>query len=490
VEQYLLSMIIFTPLFVALIMALARTSLPLLRLGALVSSGVTLLLSLVVLYLFLPDGTMQFVRKAPWIESYGISYNVGIDLLSLVLILVIGVLMPIISLYMWHEKRKGFWYNMLLLQTGVSGVVLALDVILFYLFWEMMLLPIFLMIGRYGAGERSYNVMKLLLMTVFGSMSMLLSILYMGYKFYQMSGHWSYALSDLARLQFDFEIGIWVVAGFLLAFVIKIPLVGFHTWMAPSYASAPTPAVIILSAVMAKLGVYGIWRFGFGLFGETLTHYTSVLILLCIVGLLYYTIRAVGQDGLREMFAFASGAHLSMITLGLLLANIYGWSGALYFIATHAFASAGMFLMLGLLYRRSGSFMISELGGIATQAPKFTFFFIFFALSIAGLPGTGGFVSELLIIIGAFKHSFWVGVFAAMSMVAVVLYIFTMTQQVLFGETKEATTHFDDLSHSELVLLMPLLILLIAMGVVPSFFMSLFEPQLILMLDVFKEGVA
>jgi len=490
VGQHLLSMIVFLPLFGALVMALGRSGLRLLRTGTLAISAVTTLLSFTLAFLFTADGSMQFVRKVPWISNYGITYYLGVDLISLVLLLVIAVLMPLLYLYMHEEKRKGFWYSMLLLQSGVSGVILSLDAILFYLFWEMMLLPVFLMIGRYGAGERSYNVMQLLLMTLLGSLTMLYAILYMGYRFYSISGHWSYAVEDLAKLRFESETDILLAAGFLLAFVIKIPLVGFHTWMAPAYGSAPTPAVVILSAVMAKLGVYGIWRFGFSLFGDTLTLYAPGIIALSLFGLLYYTLRAISQDGLREMFAFASGAHLSMITLGLLLANIYAWSGSLYFIATHAFSSAGMFLMLGLLYRRSGTFAISELGGIAQRAPKFAFFFIFFALSVAGLPGTGGFVSELLIIIGAFKSNLWIGVFAAMSMVAAVLYLFTMSRKVLFGESSEATERFDDLSPLETTILVPLVLLLLAMGIFPSLFMSIFDTQLSIMLDAFREGVA
>ena len=268
-----------------------------------------------------------------------------------------------------------------------------------------------------------------------------------------------------------------MAAGFLLAFVIKIPLVGFHTWMAPAYGSAPTPAVVIMSSIMAKLGVYGIWRFGFGLFETTLIYYAPVIIVLALIGLLYYAIRAITEDNLRKMFAYSSGSHLSLIALGLFLTNIYAWSGSLYLIATHALASAGMFIMIGLTYKRFKTVHISELGGIARKAPKFTAFFVFFALSIAGLPGTGGFVAELLIIIGAFKTNFWIGLFTATTMLAAMVYVFWMLQRTLFGPDND-TVAFSDLNTRELVMLLPLVIMLLLTGIAPSLFTPFFEPQL------------
>ncbi len=366
---------------------------------------------------------------------------------------------------------------MMILQTGVTGAVLSLDLILFYLFWETMLLPIFVMIGKYGNGMRQYNSMKIVLMTILGSMSMLFSILYIGYIHFETHEFWSFALNDLATLSLNVKTSIYLTAGFLLAFAIKIPLVGFHTWMAPAYGSAPTPAVVIMSAIMAKLGIYGIWRFGFGLFESTLVYYANIIIVFALVGLLYYAIRAITEDNLRKMFAYSSGSHLSLIALGLFLVNDYAWSGSLYFIGTHALASAGIFLMIGLTYKRFKTVNISELGGIASKAPKFTFFFAFFALSIAGLPGTGGFVAELLIIIGAFKNNMLIGVVTATTMLSAMLYIFWMLQRTLFGEANNSV-EFNDLNIREMVMLLPLVLLLLLTGIAPSLFTPFFEPQL------------
>jgi NADH-quinone oxidoreductase subunit M len=420
---------------------------------------------------------MQFVKDLPWIQNAGIRYYLGVDFLSLTVLILITLLMPPLYLYMKHEERKGYWYNMLLLQTGVTGAVLSLDLMLFYLFWETMLLPIFIMIGKYGNGMHRYNAMKILLITILGSMSMLFSIMYLGYMHFETTGVWSFALQDLSNIVFNAKTSILLAAGFLLAFVIKIPLVGFHTWMAPAYGSAPTPAVVIMSSIMAKLGVYGIWRFGFGLFETTLIYYAPYIIILALIGLLYYAVRAITEENLRKMFAYSSGSHLSLIALGLILTNVYTWSGSLYLIATHALASAGMFLMIGLTYKRFKTVQISELGGIATKAPLFTFFFAFFALSIAGLPGTGGFVAELLIIIGAFKTNFWIGFFTATTMLAAMVYIFWMLQRTLFGPDNNSV-EFKDLNMREMIMLLPLVLMLLLTGIAPSLFTPMFEPQL------------
>jgi len=473
--ENILTMVIFVPLAMTVFLGLIRANIKVLRTGAMASSLITLGLVLFILTQFDPEGGMQFIVDFPWIERSGMSYFIGLDALSLVILLLITLLMPPLYLYMYHEKRKGYWYNMMLLQTGVSGAVLSLDLVLFYLFWETMLLPIFIMVGKYGNGMHQFNAMKIVLMTILGSMSMLFSILYLGYVYYETMGVWSFALNDLSTLVFNAQTSIWLAAGFLLAFAIKIPLVGFHTWMAPAYGSAPTPAVVILSAIMAKLGIYGIWRFGYGLFEEALTYYAPTIIILALIGMLYYAIRAITEDNLRRMFAYSSGSHLSLIALGVFLENEYAWSGSLYFVGTHALASAGIFFMIGMLYSRFKTVHISDLGGIASQAPLFTFFFAFFALSIAGLPGTGGFVAELLIIIGAFKFNIWIGVFSALTVLSAMLFIFWMLQRTLFGTSRNSCS-YNDLSMREIIFLLPLVVMLLVTGIMPSLFTPWFTP--------------
>jgi NADH-quinone oxidoreductase subunit M len=480
--ETVLTDIIFLPMVTAALLGLFRAPLSWLRAGAMLSSVSVFVLVLAVAGAFDPAGGMQFVRHLPWIANYGITYYVGLDALSLVLLLLTAFLMPLLYLYIWHESHRGYWYNMMLLQTGVTGAILSLDLILFYLFWETMLLPVFILIGRYGDGARQRNAMKIVLMTILGSMSMLFAILYLGYAHFAATGSRSFAFGDLAGLSLDPLTSAWLAAGFLLAFAIKIPLVGFHTWMAPAYGSSPTPAVVILSAVMAKLGAYGIWRFGYGLFGATLHLYAPYLMALALIGLLFFAVRAVMESNLKRMFAFSSGSHLSLIALGIFVTNIYGWGGSLYLIATHALASAGIFIVIGLLYKRVGTVSIGELGGLAQQAPRLVFFFVFFALCIAGLPGTGGFVGELLIVIGAFKAAPLVGVFAATTMLAAMLYIFWMLQRTVFGSPGTCGVICRDLDAREMTILIPLVLLLLISGLAPSLFTPFFETQLTHML--------
>ena len=480
--EHLLSYIIFAPVAMAFLMGVIRANVTLLKIGSIFSAMIVFLLVGLLIVNFESNAQMQFVIEYPWVIRAGFAYHVGVDALSLVLLVVATLLMPPLYLYMVHrENRKGYWYNMMLLQTGVTGAILSLDLVLFYLFWETMLLPIFIMIGKYGNGMRQFNAMKILLITVFGSLSMFFSILYLGYMYFDIRGVWSFDLDDLATLSLSVQATSWLAVGFLLAFAIKIPLLGFHAWLAPAYGASPTPAVVILSAIMAKLGAYGIWRFGYSLFEEILIYYMPYLIVVALAGMIYYAIRAVTEDNLRHMFAYASGSHLSLIALGVILANSYAWAGSLYFIATHALASAGIFIMIGMTYWRFGYTDISKLGGVASRLPKFTFFFSFFALSVAGLPGTGGFVAELLIILGAFEHSFWTGFFAATTVLLAMLYIFWMLQRTLFGEASPEVENADvkDLSFKEMMVLPPLVIMLLFTGIAPSLFTPFFEPYIL-----------
>jgi len=477
----ILSLLTILPILTLSILGVSRASLNILRISSLAVSIIIFALILLLTFQFDTSQELQFISQIPWISNYGISYYIGIDAISLVLLLLISFIMPLIFISIWNREEKGYFYNLLLLQSGVIGTLISLDLILFYLFWEIMLLPIFIMIGKYGYGNKEYNSMKIILMTVFGSMSMLFSIIYLGFMYFESYGVWSFALNDLSKLDLAINTNIILVAGFLLAFSIKIPLLGLHTWMAPAYASAPTPALVVLSAIMAKLGVYGLWRFGFGLFSSTFEYYQSFVIILAIIGMIFYAISAIMQDNLKKMFAFSSASHLSLIALGLFLANIYSWSGSLYLIISHALASAGIFLMIGMIGSRVDTIKISNLGGIASVAPQFTFFFALFALGIVGIPMTGGFVAEMLIIFGAFKYSFVIGVFTASTMVGAIIFVFWMLQRTIFSTP--TTQKFDDLSKREILIIAPLAILLIATGIFPSFFMEIFNTNLELMLQ-------
>ena len=473
----ILSYIVFLPFITAVLVCIFRVNTSVIKLAAMFSALAVLVMALMLVSNFDPNAGMQFVQIKPWIESFGITYHVGVDGISIVLLVVLSVIMPTVYLYMWNNEKQGYWYNMMLLQAAVGGAIVSLNLIQFYLFWELMLIPVFIMIGRYGVDNQQFNAMKIFLFTAFGSLAMLYAIFYLGYSFYAANGFWSFDLYDLAKLQLDSTTATILAGAFLLAFAIKIPLVGFHTWLAPSYGSSPVPAIIIMSGIMAKVGVYGIWRFMYNtMFDKQIDFFAPLVIFLSLAGMIYFAITAIKEDNLKRMFAYASASHISLLTLGVVLANSYAWNGSLFFIGAHALSSVGIFLMIGLIASRTGTVSIKSLGGIATVAPKFTFFFMFFALSIVGLPGTGGFAAELTIIIGAFAYDFWVGVIASMTLIAAITFIFWMLQRAIFGPTAKSVEGFKDLNARELIMVLPFFVLLLLTGIFPSYFMDIFEP--------------
>ena len=472
----ILSIMIFLPIIVTTFLFVSRSNIQVIKLLALLTSLIVFVLATYLFINFEAISALQFVEKYPWIEQYGITYHIGVDGYNLMIVMAIAVLMPLVYLALWNREEKGYWYNLLLVQAGVMGAAVSFDLILFYLFWETMLLPIFFIMGLYGYEDKIYSTMKFTLYTLLGSLLMLVSILYLAVTYYNLNGEWSFLLNDLKALPLTTEEIFWVFGGFILAFGIKIPLFPFHTWLPGAYATAPSGAVVVLSSIMAKIGVYAIWRFLFFLFPQMLGSYAPYLLTLALLGLIYFGVGAIMQRNIKRMFAYSSGSHLSLILVGLVLLNPYGWNGSIYLIGAHALSSGGLFLMVAMLYARTKNKDVNELGGIASQAPLFTLFFVFFSLAIVGIPGTSGFVAELLIILGAFEHSLLVGVIAASTLLLAMTFIFWMLQRVLFGETQESTENFYDLKKNELAALIPLALLILVMGIMPQPFIEKFQP--------------
>jgi NADH-quinone oxidoreductase subunit M len=316
--------------------------------------------------------------------------------------------------------------------------------------------------------------MKFMLYTVFGSFMMLIAILYLGYSHFEQMHEWSFSLSNLQTLHLNSEEMILLFAAFIFAFSIKIPLFPFHTWLPQTYRAAPIGAIVIMSSLMAKLGIYAIWRFNFGLFEQTSLEYSEFFVYLGIFGMLYFGFAAMKQDELKKLFAYSSASHLSLIVMGLFAFNYYAHLGAFYMVASHALSSAAIFFMIGMIYKRTQELNINKLGGIVHQAPIFSIFFAFFALSIVGIPLTGGFVSELLLIIGGFHYSFIVGLLSATTLLVAILFIFKVIQKVLYGPQK--LEEFEDLRTYEILSLIPLALIIIAMGIFPSYFIDKIKP--------------
>jgi len=474
----ILSIMIFLPIIVTALLFITRSNLLLIKSMTLLTSTIVFIMSIYLFMNFEATSALQFAEQYPWISQYGITYHIGLDGYNLMIVMAIAILMPLIFLAIWNREEKGYWYNLLLVQGGVMGAAVSFDLILFYLFWETMLLPIFFIMGLYGYEDKIYSTLKFTLYTLFGSLLMLISILYLAVTYYNINGEWSFLLNDLKALPLSTEEIFWIFFGFIIAFGIKIPIFPFHTWLPSAYATAPSGAVVVLSSIMAKIGVYAIWRFLFFLFPQMLGSYAPYLLAMALVGLIYFGIGAIMQRNIKRIFAYSSGSHLSLILIGLLVLNPYGWNGSIYLIGAHALSSGGLFLMVAMLYARTKNKDVNELGGIASQAPLFSVFFVFFSLAIVGIPGTSGFVAELLIILGAFEHSLLIGILSASTLLLAMTFIFWMLQRVLFGEAQESTENFYDLKKNEIAALLPIAILILVMGIMPQPFIEKFEPTI------------
>lgn len=476
----ILSIIIFLPIITAVILFFVRMHISIIKIIYIIVTSMIALLTLKLYISFEHNASMQFEEIHPWISEYGINYHIGVDGVSLGIVVMNAILMPLVAIALYKQRdKRGYWINLLFVQGGIMGVALSLDLMLFYLFWEIMLLPIFLMIGLFGYGNKNFITMKFNIYTIFGSLMMLISILYIAVQYKLQFGVYTFDLDKLQNLVLHSTQSILVFSGFMVAFAIKIPIFPFHTWLIDTYRSAPTGAVIVMSSLMAKLGAYAIWRVLFTLLDETSHELASYFIAIGLFGLIYFGISAMNQTHLKNMFALSSASHLSLVVVGFFIYDVYGLIGSSYLIVAHAISSAALFLMAAMLYERTKTYDISSLGGIATVAPRFSLFFTLFALSIVGVPMTAGFVAEVLIVLGAFHYNIYIGFITATTILIAMLFMFKMISQVLYGKVNKATENFEDLRMHELIALIPLALLILAMGIFPNYFIQKIEPTAI-----------
>ena len=475
----ILSVIIFLPMLVAFAVLVLPLGAKWTRNIAFATAIVILILAGVIYLQFELTGYMQFREYHTWIATYGINYSLGIDGLSLIILMLIATLIPCAYLWLWHGRTKGYWVSMLLIQSGISGTLFAQDLVLFYFFWEAMLLPVFMIIGLFGTGNRVYSTIKITVYTIMGSLFMLVSILYIGVAFYHEFGSWSFALNDIVQITTLSRVEqIWLFAGFMLAFAIKIPLFPFHTWLLDTYSNSPTGGVFLLSSIMAKLGVYGIIRFVMPIFPELYKEFAPFFVWIGIFGLLYFGIAAIMQVNIKKMFAYSSASHLGFIVTGIFSLNVTGMTGAAYLIIAHAMATGGLFLLVGKMEYDLGIKAIPALGGIAKKAPVFTVFFALMLFSIVGLPGTNGFVSEFLIILGAFGFSHVAGIVSALTVLVAASFMLWLFQRAILQENNNDVSLMKDLEVKEILGMLPLALLIIAMGIYPDWFFYKIEPTL------------
>ena len=474
--DHLLTIAILLPLAGAVIIAfLDREQTQQIRWVALLTSLLTFLLT-VLLYAGLRVDTpgMQFREIHPWIKAPPIYYHLGVDGLSGLLILLTGFLTPLCVLVSWTDitrRVKEFFLFLLALETGMIGVFASLDLVLFFLFWEVMLIPMYFLIGIWGHERRVYAAAKFIIYTMLGSALMLVGILYL----YNLTGTF-----DLPRIMesltsstlLTHSVERWLFLAFFVAFAIKVPLFPFHTWLPDAHVEAPTAGSVILAGVLLKMGTYGMLRFCLPLFPRASREFAPLVIVLAIIGIIYGALVAMVQPDLKKLVAYSSVAHLGFCVLGIFVMNIQGIEGSIYQMFSHGVSTGALFILVGLLYERRHTRLIREFGGLATSLPVYSTFFLFVTLSSLGLPILNGFVGEFLIIVGSYHSRAVYAALAALGVVLAAVYLLWMYQRVFFGEiTNDENKNLPDCTALEKTVLTTVVIVILAMGIHPQPFL-------------------
>ncbi len=422
----------------------------------------------------------QFVERHPWIPAFGIDYYLGIDGLSLMLIVLTGFLTPIALLSSSesvHKNVKAFSMFMLLLEAAMIGVFCSLDTFLFYVFWDFMLIPMYFLIGIWGYDRRIYAAIKFMLYTMAGSVLMLVAIIGLAWMHQSATGQYSFDLLKLYELDIPETTQYWFFLAFAVAFAIKVPLFPFHTWLPDAHVEAPTPGSVILAGVLLKMGGYGLIRFAFPLFPAAGLYFAPVLATLAAIAIVYGALVAMVQPDLKKLVAYSSVSHMGFVVLGIAATNVQGIQGAAYQMLAHGVSTGALFCLVGMLSDRRHTRLISEFGGLKRSMPQLTAAFLIITLSSIGLPGMNGFIGEFLTMLGAFKWDSRFVVVAALGVILSAVYMLWMFQRVFYGPiTNPENEKLPDLSFREWAILGPLAALAIAMGVVPNVFLKPMEP--------------
>ena len=428
----------------------------------------------------------RFLIDVPWVESVGISLKLGIDGISLWLVLLTTLLTPIALFSSWtsvNTKLKEYALAFLLLEAAMVGTFVALDLFLFYVFWELMLVPMYLIIGIWGGKERVYAAVKFFLYTMVGSLLMLVAILYVVATYKDLAGHYSFDLEDLSRVVIPYSTQVWLFGAFALAFAIKVPLFPFHTWLPDAHVQAPTGGSVILAAVMLKMGTYGFLRFAMPMFPLAAHYLGPTIVVFAVIGIIYGAYCAWVQNDVKKLVAYSSVSHLGFVMLGMFSLNAGAVSGAILQMVNHGISTGALFILVGVIYERRHTRELEQFGGLAKVMPIYATIFVITAMSSVGLPGTNGFVGEFMILAGTFNSEAlhpWMRVFALFATTGVVLAAIYMLHAVLkmfWGPIRhDANNGLNDLTWREGVALAPLVTLIFVLGLFPGLLLDQMNP--------------
>jgi NADH-quinone oxidoreductase subunit M len=467
----------------------------LVRIVALAVSVAVFAATLLVWSAFEPGSAdFQFIERHQWIPAFGITYFVGVDGVSLLLLVLTGFLTPLALLSAWesiHRRTKAFCACILLLESAMMGVFVSLDLFLFYVFWDAMLIPMYFVIGIWGYERRVYAAVKFILFTVSGSLLMLLAILGLAYLHSVATGSYSFDLLELYAMPVAPRAQFWFFLAFALAFAIKVPLFPFHTWLPDAHVEAPTAGSVLLAGVLLKMGAYGLVRFAFPLFPMAAAFFAPYLATLATIGIVYGALIAMVQPDLKKLVAYSSISHMGFVVLGIASMNIQGVQGGVFQMLSHGVTTGGLFLIVGMLSDRRQTRLIAEFGGLKSVMPHLVAAFLIVTLAAIGLPGLSGFVGEFLVLLGVLRWNPQVAACAATGGILSATYMLWMFQRVNYGPVShDSNASLPDLRPREWAILVPIVALTIAMGVLPNLFLRPIGPSVERMLNQFREGAS
>ncbi len=479
----LLSLVTFSPIvFGFILLAMPAREARLIRVAALVASLANLAIALAAYSSFKGGPDMQLVEQHSWWPAWGISYHLGVDGISIYLVLLNAVLTPLAILCSWsavQDKVKAFHFLILMLQSAVYGVFLSLDGFLFYLFWEASLIPMYLLVGVWGGERRLYATLKFVLYTLAGSLLMLVAMLWMASLAKAQSGNLSFALSIWKGLNIPVETQRWLFLAFFTAFAIKVPLFPLHTWLPDAHVEAPTAGSVLLAGVLLKLGSYGLMRWCLPLFPEGSLLYQTPVVALALISIIYGAMMVLVQTDFKKMVAYSSVSHMGVCVLGLFSFTLAGSQGALLTMINHGISTGALFIIVGIFYERTHTRDLAKYGGAVAKMPVLGLLFLPVAMSSMGVPGTNGFVNEFLVLRGAFRFDPAVGALAATAIILGAAYMLRLTQKVMYGplNASHAMQDLTEINLRERFTLAVLVVLIFVLGVFPNVILKATEPS-------------